>query len=149
MYHILIYGTKEEKMEIQKQVIEVYPLQHVIAGLDTFQNDNVLVTNDCKLWYVDNGASLGWRALGGKNEWYWGRTDPNDPKYGFLSLRYHQSQKLLNSILSRVKDEVLWKKMSIFNKENFLLCLPKEEGYKAENIKGYIDALISEGKKYI
>jgi hypothetical protein len=149
LVNVWFNGNKEEKMEIQKQVIEVYPLQHVIAGLDTFQNDNVLVTNDCKLWYVDNGASLGWRAQGGKNLWYWSRTDPKDPKYGFLSLRYHQSQTLLKSILSGVKDEVLWRKMSIFDKEKFLSCLPKEEGYKVENINGYIDALICEAKKYI
>ena len=149
LVNVWFYGTKEEKIGIQKQVIEIYPLQHVIAGLDTFQNDNVLVTKDCKLWYVDNGASLGWRAQGGKNLWYWDRKDPNDPKYGFLSLRYHQSQKLLNSILSGVKDETLWKKMTEFDKEKFLSNLPKEEAYKAGNIKVYIDALMYEAKKHL
>lgn len=39
--------------------------------------------------------------------------------------------------------------MSIFDKEKFLSYLVKEKDYNTENIKGYIDALISEAKKYI
>ena len=142
-------GTKEEKKSIQKQVIEVYPLQHIIAGLDTFQNDNVLVSTDGQLWFVDNGASLGWRAQGGKNLWYWERTDPNDAKVGFLSLKNHSSQVLLKSILSGVKDEILWKKMSMFDGEKFINSLPNEKGYKVDKIKVYIDVLINEAKKHI
>ena len=149
LVNVWFYGTKEEKASIQKQVIEIYPLQHIIAGLDTFQNDNVLVTNDCKLWFVDNGASLGWRAQGGKNLWYWERKDPNDSQVGFLSLKNNQSQALLKNILSGVKDEVLWKKMSMFDGEKFLASLPKEEGYKAEKIKCYIEEVINEAKKHI
>ena len=127
LVNVWFYGTKEEKKAIQKQVIEAYPLQHILAGLDTFQNDNVLVTNDCKLWFVDNGASLGWRARGGKNLWYWERKDPKDSQVGFLSLKNNQSQALLKSILSGVKDDEIKEKMSKFDSEKFMDNIPKEE----------------------
>ena len=149
LYHVWFYGTKEEKNEVQKQVIDIYPLQYIIGGLDTFQNDNVLVTNDTQLWYVDNGASLGWRAQGGKNLWFWDRIDPNDKKIGFLSLRDHQSQKLLKSILSGVNEDILWAKMALFDKEKFIMNLPKEKEYKSAKINKYIDALINEAKRHI
>ncbi len=137
-------GTKEV---IRRQVVAAYPLQHLIAGFDTFQNDNVLVDGAGKLWFVDNGASFGWSAMGAYNRYfdYNERRNPMDTNYGFLSLRDHISQKLLQSILHGVPDSVLWTEMARFDIDKFTSLLPAGE-YDVAAIRQYAETLIREAK---
>lgn len=82
-------------------VLLAYPIQSFIGGIDTFQNDNVLVDAEGRLWFVDNGASFDFRAQGGRKcpSWF-DRKDPEDPSYGYLSLLKHRSQRQLQVLLS-------------------------------------------------
>ncbi len=85
---------------LKDQVVESYPIQSFIGGTDTFQNDNVLVDHEGRLWFVDNGASFDFRAQGARKHPSWfDRKDPEDPHYGYLSLLKHHSQRLLQALL--------------------------------------------------
>ncbi len=142
--------TDEERANVRRQVIAAYPLQHMIAGFDTFQNDNVLVTEDGNLWFVDNGASFGWSAMGAYDKYYKynERKDPNNKKYGFLSLRNHPSQMLLQSILSGVADAELWAAAAKFDVDRFVSLLPNDI-YDVSSIRAYAETVVAEAKKHL
>lgn len=96
-------SSGKEKRHIVEQVVSHYPVQSFIGGIDTYQNDNVLVDGYGELWYVDNGASFNFRAQGGlKSPSWFSRSDPNDLGYGYLSLFNFSSQMLLRSIVGSV-----------------------------------------------
>lgn len=144
-------GDGTARYKIRNAVIEAYPLQAMIAGIDTFQNDNVLVTKDGRLWFVDNGASLGWRARGGKNDRFWERADPNDRDWGYLSLRYHPNQRLLREILDGVSDQRLWEAAAMFDVRRFLDTLPRGEYDECdfESLAGYVKAVVEEAVRRV
>ena len=45
--------------EVKKQVVDAYPIVALMANLDAFHNDNVLVDRKGKVWFVDNAAGSG------------------------------------------------------------------------------------------
>lgn len=141
-------ADSEAKEAIRRQVVAAYPLLHLIAGFDTFQNDNVIVTEDGKLWFVDNGASFGWSAMGAYDKYYKynRRTDPCNPQYGFLSLRNHPGQKLLQRVLSGVADAELWAEAAKLDVDRFVSLLPADE-YDVSSIRTYAETLVVDAEK--
>ena len=97
------------RARIRAQVLAAYPIQALIAGIDTFTTDNVRVDTEGNLWFVDNGASFDYRACGLKKGWFWQRGRIDDPKTGYLSLARHRDQGLLRRLLGGVDPMVLWK----------------------------------------
>ena len=57
-------GDEAQREKIREQVLCSYPVQAIIAGIDTYKYDNIRVERDGKLWFVDNGASFDFRARG-------------------------------------------------------------------------------------
>lgn len=96
------------RAKIRAQTVAAYPIQALIAGIDTFTWDNVKVDSDGNLWFVDNGSSFDFRASGKRKGWFWDRHDVDDPKSGYLSLAKHPDQFGLHCILGRVDDAELW-----------------------------------------
>lgn len=96
------------RAKIRAQAVAAYPVQALIAGIDTFTWDNVKVDPDGNLWFVDNGASFDFRACGKLKGWFWQRHDVADPRSGYLSLAKHPNQYDLRSILGKVDDAELW-----------------------------------------
>ncbi len=105
-----VWGSADTALraKIRAQAVAAYPVQALIAGIDTFTWDNVKVDPDGKLWFVDNGASFDFRACGKRKGWFWERRDVNDPRSGYLSLAKHPDQYDLREILGRVDDAELW-----------------------------------------
>ena len=97
------------KERIRAQVLAAYPIQALIAGIDTFTYDNVRVDRDGKLWFVDNGASFDFRACGLRKGWFWQRGRIDDPHSGYLSLARHRDQHMLRCLLGGVDPIALWK----------------------------------------
>ena len=54
--------------EVKRQIVDAYPMVALMANLDAFHNDNVLVDRKGKVWFVDNAASFAFRAKGLKKE---------------------------------------------------------------------------------
>ena len=96
------------RAKIRAQAVAAYPVQALIAGIDTFTWDNVKVDAEGNLWFVDNGASFDFRACGKLKGWFWQRHDVADPRSGYLSLAKHPDQYDLRSILGKVDDAELW-----------------------------------------
>ena len=96
------------RARIRAQTVAAYPVQALIAGIDTFTWDNVRVDPEGNLWFVDNGASFDFRACGKRKGWFWMRSDVNDPNSGYLSLAKHPSQCDLRCILGKVDGGELW-----------------------------------------
>ena len=63
------------RAKIRAQAVAAYPVQALIAGIDTFTWDNVKVDAEGNLWFVDNGASFDFRACGKLKGWFWQRHD--------------------------------------------------------------------------
>ncbi len=99
----------QQKANIRAQVLAAYPVQALIAGIDTFTFDNVRITPDGKLWFVDNGCSFDFRACGKPKGWFWTRERVEDPKTGYLSLARHPDQGFLRNLLGGVDALSLWK----------------------------------------
>lgn len=97
----------EDRARVREQVKCAYPVISFIAGIDTFQHDNVLVDANGKLWFVDNGASFDFRASGKRKGWYWSPRTLNNPESGFFALRRHHGQYLARTILTGVPDSDL------------------------------------------
>lgn len=100
-------GGAELRAKIRAQTISAYPVQVLIAGIDTFTYDNVLVDAKGSLWFVDNGASFDFRACGKWKGWFWSRNDLADPKTGYFSLLRHPGQCVLQAIVGKVTREEL------------------------------------------
>ena len=96
------------RAKIRAQVVAAYPVQALIAGIDTFTWDNVKVDPEGRIWFVDNGASFDFRACGKRKGWFWQRHDVADPRSGYLSLAKHPDQYDLHRILGTVNDAELW-----------------------------------------
>ena len=96
------------RAKIRAQTVAAYPVQALIAGIDTFTYDNVKVDPDGKLWFVDNGSSFHFRACGKEKGWFYNRHDVNDEKSGYLSLAKHPDQHGLHRILRVIDDHELW-----------------------------------------
>ena len=96
------------RAKIRAQAVAAYPVQALIAGIDTFTYDNVKVDPEGNLWFVDNGASFDFRACGKRKGWFWGRSSVDDPRSGYLSLAKYPDQYDLRRILGTVDDAELW-----------------------------------------
>lgn len=105
-----VWGDADSALraKIRAQAVASYPVQSLIAGIDTFTWDNVKVDPDGHLWFVDNGASFDFRASGKLKGWFWQRHDVDDPRSGYLSLAKHPDQYFLRRILGTVDDAKLW-----------------------------------------
>jgi uncharacterized protein YegL len=101
-------GDEMLRVKIREQVVASYPVQAIIAGIDTYKYDNIRVDRDGNLWFVDNGASFDFRARGHKKGWFFYRDNPLDPKSGYMSLARHRDQGLLRRILGGVDEAALW-----------------------------------------
>lgn len=127
------------KAKIREQVLASYPVQALIAGIDTFTYDNVRVDKDGQLWFVDNGASFNYRACGKKKGWFWDRVDVNDPKSGYLSLAHHPDQGDLRTLLGEVTDDELWQEARKWEFSRLVSWLP--EKWRREGFVAYAKAM--------
>ena len=125
--------------KIRAQALAAYPVQALIAGIDTFTWDNVKVDADGGLWFVDNGASFDFRACGKKKGWFWDRADVDDPKTGYLSLARHPHQDDLQEILGTVSDKELWQAAAHIRFKDLVRLLP--DSHRKHSLKEYAKAL--------
>ena len=125
--------------KIRAQALAAYPVQALIAGIDTFTWDNVKVDADGGLWFVDNGASFDFRACGKKKGWFWDRADVDDPKTGYLSLARHPHQDDLQEILGTVSDNELWQAAAHIRFKDLVRLLP--DSHRKHSLKEYAKAL--------
>lgn len=102
LMEVFVTADTALRAKIREQAIAAYPIQVLIAGIDTFAYDNVLVDAVGELWFVDNGASFDFRACGKRKGWFWKRQDLADPQTGFFSLIQHPNQDVLQTIIGRV-----------------------------------------------
>lgn len=131
-----------------QQIIDTYPVQSFIAGIDTYQHealDNVMVDADGRLWFIDNGASFDYRAKGSPKGWFWDRTDLFGP-HGYYSLRtddgsapctYDQFE--LRELLSGVSDEILRHAAAKYDFSALVRTLPPD--YQQASLINYAAAL--------
>ena len=125
--------------KIRAQALAVYPVQALIAGIDTFTWDNVKVDADGGLWFVDNGASFDFRACRKKQGRFWDRADVDDPKTGYLSLARQPHQDDLQEILGTVSDNELWQAAAHIRFKDLVRLLPDSHG--KHSLKEYAKAL--------
>ena len=125
--------------KIRAQALAAYPVQALIAGIDTFTWDNVKVDADGGLWFVDNGASFDFRACGKKKGWFWDRADVDAPKTGYLSLARHPHQDDLQEILGTVSDNELWQAAAHIRFKDLVRLLP--DSHRKHSLKEYAKAL--------
>lgn len=133
---------------LRQQLIDTYPVQSFIAGIDTYQHeamDNVMVDRDGRLWFIDNGASFDYRAKGHPKNWFWDRTDLFGI-HGYFSLRtddgsvpntYDQSE--LRALIRDVDDETLRRAAARYDFSSLVKTLP--EGYRRPSLVAYAAAL--------
>ena len=125
--------------KIRAQAIAAYPVQALIAGIDTFTWDNVKVDPDGNLWFVDNGASFDFRACGKRKGWFWTRSDVDHPLNGYLSLAKHPNQLSLRTILGLVNGDELWAAAKACRFTQLVAQLP--EAYRKPELVDYAKAL--------
>jgi hypothetical protein len=119
-------GDETLRTKIREQVVASYPIQAIIAGIDTYKYDNIRVDRDGNLWFVDNGASFDFRARGLKKGWFFYRDNALDPKSGYMSLACHRDQGLLRRILGGVDEAKLWEAAARCDVEKLIRCLPRD-----------------------
>jgi len=131
------WGMADEarREKIRRQVVAAYPVQALVAGIDTFTWDNVKVDTVGDLWFVDNGASFDYRACGKKKGWFWERQDVHDPMTGYLSLANHPDQGELREILGRVDADELWEAARDVDFVGLVRRLPV--AYRRETLEAY------------
>lgn len=127
------------KARLREQVLAAYPVQAVIAGIDTFTYDNVRVDGEGRLWFVDNGASFDFRACGLRKGWFWQRGRVDDPRSGYLSLVRHRDQHRVRRLLGGVDAAELWKTADAAGLRRLIDVLPA--GYARPELVAYITAL--------
>lgn len=127
------------RAKIRAQAIAAYPVQTLIAGIDTFTWDNVKVDAEGNLWFVDNGASFNYRACGKKKDWFWERRDVDDPLNGYLSLAHHPHQADLQTILGGTTDGELWRAAKGVRFSDLVRQLP--DSHCKHSLKAYAKAL--------
>lgn len=133
------------RQKLREQVVRAYPVQSFIAGIDTFANDNVRVTPEGELLFVDNGADFDYRARGGIKGWFWNRTDIFDKRSGYLSLYTHRDQTMLHEILGPNAENELW---TAINQHDFLkFSTLLNDEYRRQELVEYATKLYFEGQK--
>ena len=125
--------------KIRAQTVAAYPVQALIAGIDTFTWVSVKVDPDGDLWFVDNGASFYFRACGKRKGWFWTRNDVGHPLNGYLSLANHPNQLSLRTILGLVNGDELWASASKVNFSELVSTLP--ESHRKAELEKYAAAL--------
>ena len=128
-----------QRTRIRQQVIGAYPVQALIAGIDTFTWDNVRVDAKGSLWFVDNGASFDFRACGKRKGWFWTRNDVHDVRTGYLSLAHHHHQLDLKRILGGLSDDELIDALRASDPVAWVARLP--EDYRRPELVRYAEAL--------
>lgn len=131
--------------KIREQTVAAYPVQALIAGIDTFTYDNVKVDFDGNLWFVDNGASFDFRACGKLKGWFWQRHEVFDPRSGYLSLAKHPNQYDLRSILGMVDDAELWAAAKKCRFAQLVANLP--DSHRKSELTAYATALETAARK--
>lgn len=127
------------RAKIRVQAIAAYPVQALVAGIDTFTYDNVKVDSEGNLWFVDNGASFDFRACGKRKGWFWARGGVDDPRSGYLSLAKHPDQYDLRRILGKVDDVELWTAAKVCPFTRLVSELP--DGHRRQELADYAAAL--------
>lgn len=118
-------ADEQAKTRLREQVLAAYPVQSVIAGIDTFMNDNVLVDRQGELWFVDNGADFDFRSRGERKGWFWSRARVDDPRSGYLSLARHRDQGFLRRLLGGVDAAALWAAAAKADVGHYAALLPR------------------------
>ncbi len=138
-------ADKVLRAKIRQQAIAAYPVQALIAGIDTFTWDNVKIDSDGRLWFVDNGASFNYRACGKKKGWFWDRADVDDPASGYLSLALHRDQHELQDILGAVSGDELWAAAAQYRFRKLTRQLP--DSHRRHALKEYAKRLDDAAKE--
>lgn len=136
-----VFGSADVTLraKIRDQAIAAYPIQALIAGIDTFTYDNVLVDANGALWFVDNGASFDFRACGKRKGWFWGRQDLADPQTGYFSLMQHPNQDVLQTIVGRISRSELVAAAKGFKFKELVATLP--DVYRQLEFESYAVAM--------
>ena len=144
---VWIGADKALRVKIRIQVLAAYPVQVLIAGIDTFTWDNVRVDPKGNLWFVDNGASFEYRASGKRKGWFWERKNPMDPENGYLSLFQHKHQGILRELLGPINADMLWYAARNIDFTQLISSLP--ETYRRYTLVEYARAMddITRGRK--
>ena len=139
-------ANAELRQKIRAQAVAAYPVQALIAGIDTFTWDNVKVDPAGSLWFVDNGASFDYRACGKRKGWFWMRKDVDDPASGYLSLAKHPDQHDLRKILGSIDDTELWAAAGKVKFEKLVAKLP--DSHRSPALVAYAKALDEAAKRH-
>ena len=136
-----VWGKADDalKAKIREQTVAAYPVQALIAGIDTFTWDNVKVDPEGNLWFVDNGASFNYRACGKKKGWFWDREDIDDAATGYLSLAHHPHQGDLREVLGVTTDGELWSAAQNYKLRRLVRVLP--DSHRRGALKKYAKAI--------
>lgn len=132
------------KKKIREQVLEAYPFESFLAGIDVFQNDNAIVDQDDNVWFVDNGASFDFRATGGRKGWFNDRKSIDDAETGLMSMYNHKNQTLVRGIIGETNLTEVLGKASKYDFTSLVKKLPKS--YRTRSLVDYaknLDALSS------
>lgn len=148
-----VYDQADSALRVRliRQLIDAYPVLSLIAAVDTFkhyQMDNLMVDSAGRVWFIDNGATFGYRAKGQliAPEHFTERTDPRGPN-GFFWLRdhddashYYCKRDRLAEIFSRegVTDADLEQAASRYRFVDLVRTLPVE--YQTPNLMKYAAA---------
>ena len=149
----LVYDQADSTLRTRlvRQLIVAYPVLSLIAAVDTFKHyqlDNLMVDASGRVWFIDNGATFGYRAKGQliASEHFTERTDPRGPN-GFFWLRdhddashYYCKRDRLAEIFSRegVTDADLEQAASRYHFADLVRTLPVE--YQTPNLMNYAAA---------
>lgn len=82
----LTKATPNRRETIAREVLKSFPLDSFLNNYDAYQNDNCLVDADGRLWHVDNGSSLKFRATGGPMPWTQNRINPSAADVGMYCI---------------------------------------------------------------
>ena len=138
--------------EVKKQVVDAYPVVALMANLDAFHNDNVLIDRKGKLWFVDNAASFAFRALGEKKcretgfsyDWESRGNCLDTPENGGVMGVYEYS-KQLQKLLGRFTLTDVLRAIRRGTDLNLLVASMPDD-YRDEALKGYASGMMENAK---
>ena len=139
--------------EVKKQIVDAYPIVALMANLDAFHNDNVLVDRKGKVWFVDNAASFEFRAMGQKKEkttgfsydWKNRKRCYDKPENGGMMGIYEYSDQLQKLLGRFTRTDVL---RSIWRGQDLnALVKSMPEEYRNASLVEYADSMMEDAEE--
>lgn len=149
----LLGATDDGRRMIAREILRSFPLDSFLCNYDSYNNDNALLDADGRLWHIDNGSSMRFRATGGMMPWTANRTDPSDARNGAYCLltgdcRYKSPH--LHQALDCIPKEEVEGSWGAFGMK-FVAVVRKliPAGYRSPGLYGYarrLDSAIANGE---